>query len=70
MWIDISEKGDYKLFSQSENQAPYERERPVAKQYNSRDQSYQRGIKQFTDYLLEEKQQAAKNVAMYGSDLL
>jgi len=70
MWIDISEKGDYELFSQSENQAPYERERPVAKQYNSRDQSYQRIIKQLTDYLPEEKQQAAKNAAMDGSDLL
>lgn len=70
MWIDISEKGDYELFSQSENQAPYERERPVAKQYNSRDQSYQRIIKQLTDYLPEEKQQAAKEAAMDGSDLL
>ncbi len=70
MWIDISEKGDYELFSQSENQSPYERERPVAKQYNSRDQSYQRIIKQLTDYLPEEKQQAAKEAAMDGSDLL
>ncbi len=70
MWIDISEKGDYELFSQSENQTPYERERPVAKQYNSRDQSYQRIIKQLTDYLPEEKQQGAEQAALDGSDLL
>lgn len=70
MWIDISEKGDYELFSQSENQTPYERERPVAKQYNSRDQSYQRVIKQLTDYLPEEKREPVTNAALDGSDLL
>lgn len=70
MWVDISEKGDYELFSQSENQIPYERERPVAKQYNSRDQSYQRVIKQLTDYLPAEKQKPAQNAALDGSDLL
>lgn len=70
MWIDISEKGDYELFSQSENQIPYERERPVAKQYNARDQSYQRIVKQLTDYLPEEKRDAAASAALDGSDLL
>lgn len=70
MWIDISEKGDYELFSQSENQIPYERERPVAKQYNARDQSYQRIVKQLTDYLPEEKREAATTAALDGSDLL
>lgn len=70
MWIDISEKGDYELFSQSENQLPYERERPVAKQYNSRDQSYQRVIKQLTDYLPQEKQEPAIKAAKDGSDLI
>lgn len=70
MWIDISEKDDYELFSQSENQIPYERERPVAKQYNSRDQSYQRVIKQLTDYLPEEEREPKKKAALDGSDLL
>ena len=70
MWIDISEKGDYELFSQSGAQTPYERERPIAKQYNSRDQSYQRVIKQLTDYLPEEKQEQAHQAAQDGSDLL
>ena len=70
MWIDISEKGDYELFSQSENQPAYERERPIAKQYNSRDQSYQRIIKQLTDYLPEEKREVVITAAKDGSDLL
>lgn len=71
MWIDISEKGDYEMFCQSENQTPYERERPVAKQYNSRDQAYQRVIKQLTDYLPVEKREEVKSeVAKDGSDLL
>lgn len=70
MWVDISEKGDYELFSQSENQVPYERERPVAKQYNTRDQSYQRIIKQLTDYLPEDKKQEVTTAALDGSDLL
>lgn len=54
MWMDISENGDYELFSQSEKQAPYERKRPVAKLYNSRDGSYQKIIKQLTDLLPDE----------------
>lgn len=70
MWVDISEKGDYELFSQSENQVPYERERPVAKQYNARDQSYQRIIKQLTDYLPEGSAKPNDGPAMDGSDLL
>lgn len=53
MWIDITENGDYSLFSQSEKQEPYERERPVAKLYNSRNDSYQRIIKQLADLVPE-----------------
>ncbi|MGG0261503.1 hypothetical protein ABEY48_15015 [Bacillus mycoides] len=51
MWVDISENGDYELFSQSDKTDPYERDRPVARFYNTRDQSYQRVIKQLTDLL-------------------
>jgi len=54
MWIDISENGDYEMFSQSDKAEPYERERPVARLYNTRDQSYQRIIKQLTDLLPDE----------------
>lgn len=67
MWIDITENGDVELFSQSEKQEPYERERPIAKLYNSRDQSYQRIIKQLTDLIPEEKMSGNSND---GSDLI
>lgn len=72
MWIDISEKGDYEMFCQSDKQDPYERERPVAKLYNSRDASYQKVIKQLTDLMPPEKIFDPENAppASDGSDLL
>lgn len=54
MWVDITENGDYDMFSQSDKQEPYERERPIAKLYNSRNDSYCRIIKQLSDILPEE----------------
>ena len=51
MWKDLSENGDYELCSKSDETESYERERPVAKLYNTRDQSYQRIMKQLTDLL-------------------
>ena len=69
MWIDITENGDYELFTQSEKMPEYERERPVAKLYNARDSSYHRVIRQLADLLPEEKQDGAK-AAADGSDLL
>lgn len=68
MWIDISENGDVEMFSQSEKQEPYERERPIAKLFNSRDLSYQRIIKQLTDLIPPEKEGGAS--VDDGSDLL
>lgn len=68
-WIDITNKGDYEMFCQSDKQEPYERKRPVAELYNSRDVSYQRIIKQLTDLLPEEKQDDNYSAAD-GSDLL
>src|SRR5699024_9144347 len=59
MWEGITNGGDYDLFSQSEKVEPYERERPVAKLYNSRDQSYQKVIKQLVELLPKEEQQEA-----------
>ena len=56
MWIDISENGDVEMFSQSDKQEPYERERPIAKLFNSRDMSYQRIIKQLTDLIPVERE--------------
>lgn len=68
MWVDITENGDYNLFSQSESQEPYERERPVAKLYNSRNDSYQRIIKQLSDLLPEPKEENKSPPG--GSDLI
>jgi hypothetical protein len=49
MWKDIDENGDVEMFSQSEKTEPYERERPVARLYNTRDKNYQSVIKQLSD---------------------
>jgi len=69
MWMDISENGDYEMFSQSDKTEPYERERPVARLYNTRDQSYQRVIKQLTDLLPEGNNK--KEIKKYSaSDLI
>ncbi|MGE7874797.1 hypothetical protein [Bacillus paramycoides] len=69
MWMDISENGDYEMFSQSDKTEPYERERPVARLYNTRDQSYQRVIKQLTDLLPDEN--TKKEIKKYSaSDLI
>ena len=53
-WVDIQEKGDYELFTQSENAPPYERERPIAKLFNSRGAAYQKIIMQLSKLLPEE----------------
>lgn len=68
MWIDISENGDVEMFSQSEKQDPYERERPIAKLFNSRDLSYQRIMKQLTDLVPPETDGGGNSDD--GSDLL
>lgn len=70
MWIDITENGDYESFTQSENTPPYEKERPVAKLFNNRDASYQKIIKQLSDYLPEEKKKEVIEAASDGSDLM
>ena len=54
MEIDLDTNGFYELFSQSENQEPYERERPVARQYQTMNKNYQTIIKQLADLLPKE----------------
>lgn len=54
MEIDLDTNGFYELFSQSENQEPYERERPVARQYQTMNKNYQSIIKQLADLLPKE----------------
>ena len=47
--IDIMENGYYEMFTQSEKTDPYERERPVARLYNTMNKNYQSIIKQLSD---------------------
>lgn len=54
---DIVENGMTEKFSQSENQEPYDRKRPVADLYSAYNTSYQKIIKQLTDLLPAEGKQ-------------
>ncbi len=51
MEIDLDTKGFVEMFSQSEKTDPYERERPVARLYNTVNKNYQSIIKQLSDLL-------------------
>jgi hypothetical protein len=51
---DINQNGSVEMFSQSESQEPYERERPVARLYNSMNKNYQSIIKQLSDNIPDE----------------
>jgi hypothetical protein len=46
---DLDSKGYVELFTQSEKTEPYERERPVARLYNTMNKNYQSIIKQLSD---------------------
>jgi hypothetical protein len=48
---DLNENGYVEMFTQSEKTDPYERERPVARLYNSMNSNYQKIIKQLSDLL-------------------
>ncbi|WP_237981762.1 hypothetical protein [Bacillus thuringiensis] len=48
---DLDENGYDEMFSQSENQDPYERERPAARRYIAMNKSYQTIMKQLGDYI-------------------
>ena len=48
---DLDENGYVELFTQSERTDPYERERPVARLYNTMNKNYQSIIKQLTDLI-------------------
>lgn len=51
---DLDENGFVELFTQSEKTEPYERERPVARLYNTMNKNYQSIIKQLSDLLPKE----------------
>ena len=48
---DIDENGYVELFSQSKNQEPYERERPVVRLYNTTIKNYQSIIRQLSQLI-------------------
>ena len=48
---DLDERGYVESFSQSEKLEPYERERPVARLYNTMNKNYQSIVKQLIDSL-------------------
>lgn len=48
---DLDEGGYTEMFTQSVNTPPYERERPVARLYNTMNANYQKIIKQLNDLL-------------------
>ena len=52
---DLDDGGYVEMFSQSPNMKPYERERPVARLYNSMNKNYQTLMKQLADMLPKEQ---------------
>ncbi|ARW38094.1 MULTISPECIES: hypothetical protein [Bacillus] len=48
---DLDENGYDELFSQSEDQVPYERERPQARRYIQMNKNFQSIMKQLGDYI-------------------
>lgn len=61
---DLDEKGYVEQFSQSDKLEPYERERPVARLYNTMNKNYQSIIKQLSDALPD------KAAADHAEDIL
>ena len=47
--LDILKNGITEMFTQSEKTDPYERERPIARLYNTMNKNYQSIIKQLSD---------------------
>ncbi|WP_034443528.1 hypothetical protein [Cloacibacillus evryensis] len=54
MEADLNENGFVEMFSQSEKLDPYERERPIARQYNAVNKNYQNVMKMLNDALKAE----------------
>ena len=52
---DLDENGYDEMFSQSETQEPYERERPQARRYVALNKNYQSIMKQLGDYIPKAK---------------
>lgn len=61
MEVDLDSNGFVEMFSQSENQDPYERERPVARLYNTMNKNYQSIIKSLSDHVPKQAPKASVN---------
>ena len=59
METDLDAGGYVDMFRQSDKMEPYERERPVARLYNSVNKNYQTVIKQLIDLLPKEEKKEA-----------
>jgi hypothetical protein len=65
---DLDTDGFVELFSQSLNQEPYERERPVARLYNTMNKNYQSIVKSLADHLPKEvPKQQVNPLEMFSS---
>lgn len=54
MELDLNENGFTEMFSQSEKAEPYERERPIARLYNTMNKNYQSITKQLSEFIIRE----------------
>jgi hypothetical protein len=61
---DMKENGSYEMFTQSKDTPPYERDRPVARLYNTMNKNYQSIMKQIDD--LAPKQEAKQEDDGFG----
>ena len=62
---DLDKDGFVEMFTQSEKTEPYERERPVARLYNTMNKNYQSIIKQLSD-LVPKREAAEKDDGFDG----
>jgi hypothetical protein len=65
-WLDISERGDVEMFTQSPDAPPYERKRPVAELYNAREKNYQTAVRQLLDRMPQGSKDAAEDIMRFA----
>lgn len=70
MEIDLDENGFVEEFQQSPNVDPYDRERPIARLYNSMNKNYQSIIKELTTHLEQEIVKKKDSVAESNENII
>jgi hypothetical protein len=63
---DLDAGGYVELFTQSEKTDPYERERPVARLYNTMNKNYQSIMKQLSDKMPEATADPAEEILKFA----